>query len=132
MELGIRGRAAVVCASSRGLGFACASALAAEGANVVINGRNEEALQAAVSALRGSCGAKVMGVAADINTPVGRDALLAVCPEPDILVTNNAGPTPKNFADIDREGWIAAVDANMIAPLLLVRAVLPAMKQRRF
>jgi 3-oxoacyl-[acyl-carrier protein] reductase len=132
MDLGIQGRAAIVCASSRGLGFACATALAAEGADVVINGRTQNALDAALARLRETAKGKVSAVAADINTAAGREAILAACPKPDILVTNNAGPTPKNFSEIDRDAWIEALDANMIAPLLLIRAVLPAMRERRF
>jgi 3-oxoacyl-[acyl-carrier protein] reductase len=132
MNLGIVGRTALVCASSRGLGRACAAALVAEGADVVINGRDAERLAKTVNELGALGGGKVRAVAADVETAAGRAGLLAACPEPDILVTNNAGPTPRSFADADEDIWHKAVEANMIAPLLLIRAVLPAMQRRRF
>lgn len=132
MDLGIAGRSAIVCASSRGLGFACADALAREGVNVVINSRNAEALTQAASTLRSRHSVNVATVEGDITDPATHDALLAACPAPDILVNNNGGPTPGRFADWDREAWIAALDANMIAPLALIRAVLDGMVQRRF
>jgi 3-oxoacyl-[acyl-carrier protein] reductase len=131
MDLGIEGRAAIVCASSRGLGLACAAALVAEGAHVLINGRNQKPLDEALAKLQNGRGS-VRAVAADVNTAAGREAILAACPDPAILVTNNAGPTPKNFSDIDRDSWIEALDSNMISPLLLIRAILPGMKERRF
>ena len=131
MDLGIAGRRALVCASSSGLGLACAAALAREGCEVWINGRDAERLEAARAQLAAS-GAVVHAVAADLVTPAGRDALLAACPEPDILVNNNAGPPPGELADWDHAAWIAALEANLLAPLLLVRAVLPGMRARRF
>ena len=131
MDLGIAGRRALVCASSSGLGLACAAALAREGCEVWINGRHAERLERARAQLAGS-GATVHAVAADLVTPAGRDALLAACPEPDILVNNNAGPPPGELADWDHAAWIAALEANLLAPLLLVRAVLPGMRARRF
>ena len=131
MNLGISGRKALVCASSRGLGRACAEALAAEGVIVVINGRNPARLAETAAALRAQ-GGTVTDVVADVETSEGRAALLAVCPEPDILVTNNAGPTPRMFPDADEADWRAALGANMIAPLMLIQAVLPAMRRRRF
>jgi 3-oxoacyl-[acyl-carrier protein] reductase len=131
MDLGISGRRALVCASSSGLGLACAIALAREGCEVWLNGRNAERLAQAREHLAAS-GAKVHAVAADLVTPAGRDALLAACPEPDILVNNNAGPPPGEVADWDHAAWIAALEANLLAPLLLVRAVLPGMRARRF
>lgn len=132
MDLGIKGRRAIVCASSRGLGRACAEALAAEGVAVVINGRDPERLDATAAEIRATHGAVVTPVLGDVTTEKGRAALLAACPDPDILVNNNAGPTPRNFLDVDRDRWLAALDANMVAPLLLTAAVLPAMKERRF
>jgi 3-oxoacyl-[acyl-carrier protein] reductase len=132
MNLGLEGKRAIVCASSKGLGRACAVALAAEGVEVVINGRNADSLNEAAAAIRAETGAKITGVVGDVTTAAGRAALLAQCPDPDILVNNNAGPSPGKFLDYDHAAWSAALDANMIAPLLLVRAVLPAMRQRKF
>ena len=131
MDLGIAGRRALVCASSSGLGLACAAALAREGCEVWINGRRTDRLAQAQAQLA-AAGAVVHAVAADLVTPAGRDALLAACPEPDILVNNNAGPPPGELADWDHAAWIAALEANLLAPLLLVRAVLPGMRARRF
>ena len=131
MDLGITGRRALVCASSSGLGLACAAALAREGCELWLNGRNAERLAQAREHLAAS-GATVHAVAADLVTPAGRDALLAACPAPDILVNNNAGPPPGELADWDHAAWIAALEANLLAPLLLVRAVLPGMRARRF
>ena len=132
MDLGISGRTALVCASSRGLGLACAAALAAEGVTVFINGRKADQLESAVKGLRADFGATVEGIVADVTTPEGRAALLSACPEPDILINNNAGPAPGNFQSLDQDTWLSAIEANMIAPLQLVRAVLPAMRARRF
>lgn len=132
MDLEISGRVAIVCASSRGLGLACATSLAAEGVDVVLNARNLGTLENAAEGLRKTARGKVSAVAADINNAEGRAKLLEICPEPDILVTNNAGPTPRNFSDIDHDGWIEALEANMIAPLLLIKSVVPKMKERRF
>ena len=131
MDLGISGRKAIVCASSRGLGRACAEALAAEGVQIVINGRDNDRLEKALAEFRKS-GANVTAVLGDITTEDGRAALLKACPEPDILVNNNAGPPPRNFVEIDHAGWLAGLEANMIAPLMLVRAVLPGMRKRKF
>ena len=131
MDLGINGRRALVCASSSGLGLACATALAREGCEVWLNGRHPERLAQARAQVAAG-GATVHAVAADLVTPAGRDALLAACPEPDILVNNNAGPPPGELADWDHAAWIAALEANLLAPLLLVRAVLPGMRARRF
>lgn len=133
MNLGIEGRIALVCASSQGLGLACARALAQEGVHIVINGRDRVKLDETAAALREVARGEVTPVAADVTTPDGQARLLAACPSsPDILVNNNAGPSPGNFADIERERWLNALEANMIAPLMLIRAVLPAMKARRF
>lgn len=132
MDLGIRGRKALVCASSQGLGYACALALAQEGCAVTINGRDAAKLQRAAQALREATGAAVSAVAADLNTDAGRATLLAACPEPDILVNNNAGPPPGRLEDWDHAAWIAALEANLIAGVLLIRAVLPGMRARRF
>jgi 3-oxoacyl-[acyl-carrier protein] reductase len=132
MNLGIEGRTALVCASSQGLGLACARALAQEGVHVVINGRDAAKLDKTAAELRETARGDVTAVAADVTTADGQARLLAACPSPDILVNNNAGPSPGNFADIERDRWLATIEANMIAPLMLIRAVLPAMKERRF
>ena len=132
MELGITGRQAIVCASSRGLGFACADTLAAEGVYVVINGRDDEALHAAADALRTRHGTEVLAVPGDIGQYDTRTALLDACPEPDILVNNNGGPSPGRFRDWQRDEWVAALDANMITPLQMIRSVIDGMVERRF
>lgn len=132
MDLGIAGRHAIVAASSAGLGFACARSLAREGVHVVINGRDPERLEAAVATLRSASSAEVHGVVGDIAEASTRTALLGACPAPDILVTNNGGPPPGRFSDWGRDQWIAAVDANMVAPLLLIHDVLEGMVERRF
>ena len=132
MDLGIRGRQAIVCASSKGLGLACAQQLAREGVNVVLNGRDEMTLAAARDRILKEHNVRVMTVAGDITQPATQQALLAACPEPDILVNNNGGPTPGRFADWDRDAWIAALDANMLAPLAMIRAVIEGMQERRF
>lgn len=132
MDLGIKGRSALVCAASKGLGRACARALAAEGVAVTITGRSADALKAAASELRAEYGGDVAIAVGDIATEEGRAAALAACPEPDILVTNAGGPPPGPFGKWDREAWIAALDANMLAPILLIRAVHPGMRARRF
>ena len=132
MDLGLTGRRAIVCASSRGLGKACARALAAEGVAVVVNGRDAERLAATAEEIRAATGAPVTAVAADISTEEGRTALLAACPEPDILVNNNGGPSPGRFEDQDHAAWLAALEANLLAPVLLIRAVIGGMRARRF
>lgn len=132
MDLGIADRHAIVCASSRGLGFACADALAAEGVRVTVNGRDPDTLDAARRRLADTHGVEVGAVAGDIGSASTRAALLDACPAPDILVTNNAGPAPGRFADWERDDWIDALDANMLAPLAMIRAVLEGMVERRF
>jgi len=132
VNLGIAGRRAIVCASSRGLGRACAESLAREGVHVVLNGRDGEALDAAVGALRDAFDVEVGAVRGDVGDEATREALLAACPEPDILVNNNGGPPPGAFRDWDRAAWIEALDANMLAPVMMIRAVLDGMVARRF
>jgi 3-oxoacyl-[acyl-carrier protein] reductase len=132
MNLGIEGRTALVCASSQGLGLACARALVQEGVHVVINGRDAAKLERTTDELRMTARGDVTAVPGDVTTADGQSRLLAACPSPDILVNNNAGPSPGNFADIERDRWLATIEANMIAPLMLIRAVLPGMKERRF
>ena len=132
MDLGIKGRKAIVCASSKGLGLACATALAREGCVVFINGRDTERLDKAAAALRGATGAAVTSVKADINTEAGRAALLAACPDADILVNNNAGPEPGKLADWDRQAWMSAIESNMLAPIFMIQALVPGMRARKF
>ncbi|MES2184850.1 MAG: SDR family oxidoreductase [Pseudomonadota bacterium] len=132
MDLGLEGRSALVCASSQGLGLACATALAREGCAVFINGRDAGRLATAADAIRQATGRSVRTVAADINTDAGRAALVAACPDADILVNNNAGPAPGKLEDWDRAAWTAAIEANMLAPIFMIRALLPGMRQRRF
>ena len=131
MDLGIRGKTALVCAASKGLGKGCAAALAREGVNLVITARGAEALEATAAELR-KLGVSVKTVAGDITTPEGREAALKACPSPDILVNNAGGPPPGDFKDWDRETWIKALDANMITPILLMRAVVDGMVGRKF
>ena len=131
MDLGISGRWALVCGASKGLGLGCARALVAEGMNVVIVARGETALQVAADALRALPGAaEVRTVAADVTTEAGRTQALAACPQVDILVTNAGGPPPGDFRTFERDDWIAALDANMLAPIALIRATVDAMIAR--
>jgi 3-oxoacyl-[acyl-carrier protein] reductase len=132
MDLGIAGRRALVCASSQGLGRACARALAAEGVEVFVNGRDAQRLADTADAIRRETGARVTAVVADLASEAGRAALLAACPEPDILVNNNAGPPPGRFEDQDHARWLAALEANFLAPVLLIRGVIGGMRERRF
>ena len=131
MDLGLSGRTAIICASSRGLGLACATALAKERCAVILNGRDSDRLEAARAQLAAS-GASVVAVAADVSTVPGRAALIAAAPEADILVTNNGGPTPGRFADWDEAEWIAALEANMLSAIMLIRSLVPGMRARRF
>ena len=132
MDLGIRGRTALVAASTRGLGRACAEALAAEGVAVVVNGRHAGTVAATADDLATRFGVEARGVVADLDDPVGRRALLTACPDPDILVTNNAGPPPAAFADVTADGWSAALQANMLSAIDLVQGVLSGMRARGF
>jgi len=132
MDLGLKGRKALVCASSQGLGLACATALAQEGCEVFLNGRNADKLAAAAALLRESTDASVHTVVADLNTEIGRAALLAACPESDILVNNNAGPPPGQLADWDHTAWMSALESNLLSAALLLRGVIPGMRARRF
>jgi 3-oxoacyl-[acyl-carrier protein] reductase len=131
MDLEIRGKRAIVCAASKGLGRACAEALAREGVALTINARDAEVLEATAAALR-ALDVPVTAVAGDITRAATRAALLAACPEPDILVNNNAGPPPGRFQDWDGGAWTAAFEANMLAPIEMIRAVIDGMVERRF
>src|SRR5947208_11989120 len=132
MDLGIRGRNAIVCASSRGLGKACAMSLAREGVNITMMARTKDVLEAAAKEIRDATGVRVTAVAGDVTTEAGRAALLAACPAPDILVTNAGGPPPGDFREWDRDAWIKAVDANMLTPIELMKAHVDAMAARGF
>jgi 3-oxoacyl-[acyl-carrier protein] reductase len=132
MDLGISGRKAIVCASSRGLGKACARALAEAGCEVVINGRDAKKLDATAAELISLTGAKITAVAADVATPEGQKALLAACPAPDILINNNAGPPLRDFRELTRAQMIDGVIANMIVAIELIQKVIEPMSQRKF
>jgi 3-oxoacyl-[acyl-carrier protein] reductase len=132
MDLGIAGRKAIVCASSRGLGRACAARLAEAGCEVVLNGLNRERLEAAAADIRKATGAKIAAVAADVATPDGQKALFAACPEPDILVNNNAGPPFRDFRELDRQKMIDGVIANMVVAVELTQKVIDPMVKRKF
>jgi 3-oxoacyl-[acyl-carrier protein] reductase len=132
MDLGIKGRSALVCAASKGLGKGCAMALAREGVSLVITARGQEALEATAAEIRKATGALVTAVAGDITTPEGRAAALAACPNPDILVNNAGGPPPGDFRNWSREDWLKALDANMLAPIELIKATVDGMIARRF
>ena len=133
MDLGISGKWALVCAASKGLGRGCAAALVQEGVNVVITARGEDALRATAVELKAlNRASSVRVVVGDITTPAGRAAALAACPQVDILVTNAGGPPPGDFRDWDRDAWIAALDANMLTPIELIRATVDGMAERGF
>lgn len=132
MDLGIAGRRALVCAASRGLGRACAFSLAENGVNVTIVARGRDALEATAAEIRGATGVQVQAVVADITDPAGRATALHVCPAPDILVTNAGGPPPGDFREWSRDQWMAALDANMLTPIELIRATVDHMIARRF
>ena len=144
MDLGIHGRHALVCAASKGLGRACALALAQEGVNVTIVARGREALEATAEDIRkiiadgttsakvGAGGTAVTTVLADITTIAGRAAALAACPAPDILINNAGGPPPGDFRDWNRDDWLAALDANMLTPIELIKSTVDGMIERKF
>ncbi len=132
MDLGIRGKRAIVCAASRGLGRGCAVALAREGVELTIMARTPGPLEATADEIRAASGVKVSTVAGDITSAAGRAALLAACPDPDILVTNAAGPPPGNFRNWSRDDWVRALDANMLTPIELIKATVDGMIARGF
>jgi 3-oxoacyl-[acyl-carrier protein] reductase len=132
MDLGIAGRKALVCAASKGLGRGCAEALAGAGVDVTILARTEIDVRRAAENIGAAAGRAVAWVACDITTPEGRAAALAVCPQPDILVTNAGGPPPGDFREFDRAAWIRALDANMLTPIELIKATIDGMIARRF
>lgn len=132
MDLGIAGRKAIVCASSRGLGRGCAEALAAAGCSVVINGRDADALAATAADIRAATGAEVTPILADVSTREGQASLFAACPDPDILVNNNGGPPFRDFRELDREQMIQGVIQNLVTPVELIQKVADGMAERGF
>ncbi len=130
MDLGIKGKQAIVCAASKGLGRGCAEALAEAGVDLVINARSEGVLREAAREIAEKYGVKVTPVAADITTEEGRAKVLAAMPAPDILVNNAGGPPPGMWHDWEREDFIKALDANMLAPIAMMKAVLPGMMDK--
>ncbi|MDH3236350.1 MAG: SDR family oxidoreductase [Alphaproteobacteria bacterium] len=132
MDLGIAGKKAIVCASSKGLGLACARALAEEGAEVVMTARTAATLEAAADEVRKATGATVTAVAGDITSEEGRAAALAACPQPDILVTNAGGPPAGDFRDWGYDEWVDALNSNMLTPIFLIKAVIDGMIARKF
>ena len=132
LNLGLTGKKAIVCASSRGLGRACARALALAGADVVINGRDETNVIATAKALSEETGANITPVPADVAILQGQNALLEACPNPDILVNNNAGPPARNFRDVTRQALLDGIEANMAVPLAMIQRVIDGMIERRY
>ncbi len=132
MDLGIAGRKAIVCASSRGLGRGCALALAQAGCDVVINGRDKARLEATAAEIRAAARGKITAIAADVATAEGQAALFEACPEPDILVNNNAGPPFRDFRELDRKAMLDGVIANMVVAIELIQKAIEPMTRRRF
>lgn len=132
MDLGLAGKTAIVCASSHGLGRACATELARAGCRVIMNGRDGQALEEAAAAIRHETGATIETVAGNIGDPAVQAALIAAAGTPDILVNNNGGPPPRGFRDLDAEAMHAGLDANMVTPIRLVQQVVEGMVERKF
>jgi len=132
MDLGLQGKTALVCASSKGLGRACAMSLAREGVAVTIVARTSGPLEATAEEIRAASGAEVNTVAVDITTDAGRGAALGACPNPDILINNAGGPPTGDFRDWTRDDWIKALDANMLTAIELIKATVDGMIERRF
>ena len=132
MDLGIKGRRALVCAASKGLGRGCAEALAREGVDVTILARTAADVERAAAEIGAMAGRPVAWLACDITTPAGRAAALAACPQPDIVITNAGGPPPGDFRDWDRNTWLRAIDANMLTPIELIKATVDGMMARKF
>ena len=132
MDLGLRGKSAIVCGASKGLGRACATSLAREGVNVIIVARGKEELEKTAAEIRAATGATITAIAADITTEEGRAAALAACPNPDILVTNAGGPPAGDFRKHGREDWEKALNANMLTPIELIKATIDGMIARKF
>ncbi|MDW3217145.1 MAG: SDR family oxidoreductase [Acidimicrobiales bacterium] len=132
MDLGLTGRTAILLASSRGLGRACAESIAREGVHVVVNGRTEDDVHTAAAEIEAEHGVRATAVVGDSSTAEVHDALLAACPDPDILLLNGAGPPPTPFDRIDEDAWQAALQQSLLGPLALLQRVLPGMRERRF
>ncbi|VVE15604.1 3-oxoacyl-ACP reductase [Pandoraea iniqua] len=132
MDLGIRGRTAIVCGGSRGLGLACATHLAGEGVNLLIVARDKQALETAARQLRDDFNVEVDTVAADVSSEEGRNIILSACPSPDILVNNGGGPPAGDFRTFKREDWMAAIDTNMISAIELIRRTIDSMIAAKF
>jgi len=132
MDLGIKGKKAIVCASSKGLGKACAKSLMEEGVSVVINARGEDTLKETFQELSAIDKDRISMVIADLDTEEGRNRIIESCPDADILVNNNSGPPPVNFLDTDKDAWLKALESNMLAAIFMIQALLPGMKQREF
>ncbi len=132
MDLGISGKKAIICASSRGLGKGCAMHLAEAGCDIVINGRNVEVTNATAEEIRDKTGASVTVVIADVSSPDGQKALLNACPNPDILVNNNGGPPRRDFRELDRAAILEGVTQNMVTPIELIQAVIDQMARNKF
>jgi 3-oxoacyl-[acyl-carrier protein] reductase len=132
MDLGIKGRKAIVCASSRGLGRGCAMALAEAGVDLVLNGRDAATLARTAEEIRKTYGVSVTEIVGDVSQPEVQKALLAACPAPDILVNNNGGPPPSDFRKLDRRAMLEGVTQNMVTPIELIQAVIDGMAERGF
>ena len=132
MDYGIRGKRAIVCAASKGLGKGCAMALAREGVELVITARTVDVLERTAREIRDATGVNVTAVPGDITTDAGRAAALAACPDPDILINNAGGPPPGDFRNWTRDDWIKAIDANMLTPIELIKATVDGMMARKF
>lgn len=132
MDMGIKGKKAIVCASSRGLGKGCALALAEEGVDLIINGRNKEVLSSTAKELREKYGVNVLEFCADITIKAEQSKLKELCPDPDILVNNAGGPPPGDFRDWNREDWTNACIANMFTPIELIKNYVDGMQDRKF
>lgn len=132
MDLGLTGKKAIICASSRGLGKGCAAALAEAGCDIVLNGRSEAVLEETRKEIQTRNNVSVLGIAADVSSPDGQRALLSACPDPDILVNNNGGPPRRDYTELDRDALIDGAIQNFVTPVELIQAVAPGMKERGF
>lgn len=132
MDLGIKDKTALVCASSKGLGKACALSLAREGCKVFINGRTLESLEATADEIESLTGNRPTVIQADLNTKEGRQAIYEACPQCDILINNNGGPSPGRIADWDENDWQAAFESNLLSPVMLIKHYIPGMRERKF
>jgi 3-oxoacyl-[acyl-carrier protein] reductase len=132
MDLGIAGRKAIVCASSKGLGRACAEKLAGAGCDVIVNGRSRDGAEATAAEIRKATGTKVIAVAADVASREGQAALFAACPDPDILVTNNLGPPPRDYHDVTRQNILDGVVGSMVTPIELIQRAIDSMVAKKF